>query len=201
MKAAIRSVIYSMKSRVRRHRLDGNPLRRRADRLETGGGVVAVLLVLVSLWPAVLVGRHSYETGAREAGTSRQVEATLLEDAPAGRRTTGDGAAPEVPVKARWTPRAGEVRTGLVQAPALTRAGTTVRVWLDGAGAPTSPPLSGTQIWIRAVMTSGLVVLVTALLCAGAFAALRWVLDRRRHAEWDVAWHRANRHWQHRREL
>ncbi|MEV0593199.1 Rv1733c family protein [Nonomuraea cavernae] len=201
MKAAIRSVVCSVRSRVRRHRLDGNPLRRRADRLETSGGVVAVLLVLVSLWPAVLAGRHSYETNAREASTSRQVEATLLEDAPTGGRLGWDGAAPEVSVKARWTTRTGEARTGLVPAPALTRAGATVPVWLDGGGAPASPPLSGTQIRIRAVTTSGLVVLVTALLCAGAFAALRWVLDRRRLAAWDAAWNLYNQHWQRRREV
>ncbi|GGO81732.1 Rv1733c family protein [Nonomuraea cavernae] len=201
MKAAIRSVMCSVKSRVRRHRLDGNPLRRRADRLETGGGVVAVLLVLVSLWPAVLAGRHSYEMNAREAGTSRQVQATLLEDAPAGRRSAWDGTPPEVRVKARWTTRTGEVRTGPVPAPALTKAGATVPVWLDGGGTPASPPLSETQLRIQAVTTSGSVVLVTALLCWGAFAVFRRVLDRRRLAEWETSWSRYNQHWQRRREV
>ncbi|WP_433428890.1 hypothetical protein [Nonomuraea sp. CA-141351] len=57
----------SVKRWVRRHRPDGNPLRRRSDRLESAALAVAMLFILLSVWPAVVAGRQAYE-GAQRAG-------------------------------------------------------------------------------------------------------------------------------------
>ncbi|GAA1687118.1 hypothetical protein GCM10009733_099710 [Nonomuraea maheshkhaliensis] len=67
---------------VRLYRPDGNPLRRRSDRLEGAGLLVAAFLVLLSIWPAVTGARQAYTEALAEAAERRQVTATLLEDTP-----------------------------------------------------------------------------------------------------------------------
>ncbi|MER6583458.1 hypothetical protein, partial [Nonomuraea sp. NPDC001023] len=61
----MRAVMNAALLRIRRHRPDRNPLRRRSDRVESAVLAVAVLLVLLSVWPAVLAGRVTYEGGLR----------------------------------------------------------------------------------------------------------------------------------------
>ncbi|MFI6923035.1 hypothetical protein ACIBIZ_24035 [Nonomuraea spiralis] len=193
----MRAVMNATMLRIRRHRPDRNPLRRRSDRLESAGLVVAVLLVLISVWPAVLAGRITYEGGLRNArvgpGFRQQVTATLLREPRSVRAAFGESAASTVP--ARWTTPAGVVRTGRISAPAGTRAGQSVPLWIDHEGDPTTPPPSRTDIVLRGVGMALFTLLLAMLLVAGLLAALLRLLDRRRYAEWDAAWIRADDRW------
>ncbi|MFI7693711.1 hypothetical protein ACIBQ6_31910 [Nonomuraea sp. NPDC049655] len=193
----MRAVMNAAMLRIRRHRPDRNPLRRRSDRLESAGLAVAVLLVLLSVWPAVLAGRITYEGGLREArvgpGFRQQVTATALREPRPVRPSFGEAATTMVP--ASWTTPAGVARTGQVQVPAGTRAGQTVPLWIDGEGDPTTPPPSRTDVVLRGVGMAAFVQVLAFLLVLGAVVALRRLLDRRRYADWDAAWIRANDRW------
>ncbi|QYC42486.1 putative membrane protein [Nonomuraea coxensis DSM 45129] len=175
---------------VRRHRFDGNPLRRRTDRAESAGLLVAALLMLLCLWPAVAAGREAADgTGT---GGPTPATATLLADAPVMDLSSGVvGMAEAAP--ARWTTPSGEQRTGPVPAPALAKAGTRVPIWLDASGRPTSPPPSAGELATTAAVAGVLVWAAGAALVAAAIAVLRRLLDRARDRAWDAAWARQGR--------
>ncbi|MCK2215906.1 hypothetical protein MF672_019195 [Actinomadura sp. ATCC 31491] len=171
---------------VRRHRFDGNPLRRRTDRLESAGMLVALLLVLLSVWPAVAAGRQAYASGAQPAGRARAT-ATLLTDVPVVDLSFGVVVAGES-ATARWTTPAGERRTGPVRAPVLAKAGTPVPIWLGPDGWPAPAPPRPAELRASSVVTGILVWIVAAVLVSTAFAGFGWLLDQRRHRAWDAAW-------------
>jgi len=67
------------------------------------------------------------------------------------------------------------------------RLGQVVALWADTAGSPTGPPLSH-----RAVMADAAAAAVVATVALGMVLlclawARRWVLDRRRLADWEAA--------------
>ncbi|WP_143082322.1 Rv1733c family protein [Nonomuraea wenchangensis] len=177
---------------TRGYRWDRNPLRRRTDRLESALAVAAVLLVLASVWPAVLAGRAAYENGMAETrvgpGGRQQVTATLLADARPTRATFGE-MPPQLPLTpARWTGPDGTARTGEVAAPGLARSGTAVRIWIDAEGRPSTPPKKPLEIGLRGAGMTLFVELVAVLLTLTGFATGRWALNRRRYRSWDTAW-------------
>lgn len=193
----MKAVTNAAMLRIRRHRPDRNPLRRRSDRVESAGLVLAVLLVLISVWPALLAGRFTYDNGLRNArvgpGHRQQVIATVLQDPRPTRVAFGESMT--ATVTARWTTPAGAAGTGVVQAPSTARAGTTVPLWVDSEGAPTTPPPSRADIVLRSWGMAVFVEIVAVLLVVSGVAVLRGLLDRRRFAEWDAAWVRANNRW------
>lgn len=178
---------------VRRWWPDRNPLRRRIDRIET---LIAVVLVVVfaavSPASALAAGRSAYQAGvgvARDAEHAgwRQVSAVLVKDAyyPAG---VARGLLTIAEAPARWIAPDGTRRSGEIAAPPGANAGSTVTTWVDAAGRPVTPPLTGTQITeqgVAAGVAAG--VGVAVVLLSAWLLARRW-LDRRRHAAWDAAW-------------
>jgi len=95
---------------------------------------------------------------------------------------------------ARWVAD-GHARTGDVPAPAGASVGTTVKVWLNGAGKVQAPPLSAAgasnRILIAALYTlAGLTALLTV-----ATLVTRWVLDRKRIASWETGWLSVEPQW------
>ncbi|NJP94614.1 hypothetical protein HCN51_35125 [Nonomuraea sp. FMUSA5-5] len=190
--------------RLRLYRPDGNPLRRRSDRRESAVVLAAVILVLVSVWPAVLAGWRAYERALhdeRAGGAARhQVTATLLRDAPRTRVSFTEVPAEQPTAAVRWTTPAGAERVAEVPVPALARAGSTVKVWLDASGAPAPPPTDIAVLRMRGIATGTLVLLGGALVAVGAVAGWRWRADRRRYREWGLAWERADEQWRHRRQ-
>ncbi|MFI9846632.1 hypothetical protein ACIHFD_57095 [Nonomuraea sp. NPDC051941] len=190
--------------RIRLYRLDRNPLRRRSDRLESAFVLVALFLVLASVWPAVLVGRLAYESALQDervgAGSSRQVMATLLEDVPVARVSLTKVPVAEQVALARWTTPEGQARSGQVPAPALAKAGSVVPVWIDASGAPASSPLDLEVLRMRGVATGLLIVLLTTMLTLATLAGLRWRMDRNRYKEWDTGWACADKAWRRRRQ-
>ncbi|MEW9549014.1 hypothetical protein [Nonomuraea sp. NPDC050783] len=199
----MKTALESLMPLVRRYRLDDNPLRRRSDRLESAFVAVAILLVVLSAWPAVLAGQAAYRAGMAETRVGpdgrQQVTATLLEDAPPARASFSEVPAQPPRARAWWTTPAGAAHTGEVVAPALAASGTRVRIWIDAEGRPATAPKKPLEIQLRGVGMMVFVVLTAALLASGGLLAGRWLLDRRRYREWDAAWAVTAGRW-HRRQ-
>ncbi len=177
---------------------DRNPLRRSLDRVE---GVVVTGLAVAFLAGAplsVVAAAHAaYGTAARIARTQQaewhQVSAVLLSSIP----VAIEGYQPAV--RAMWTAPDGTRRTGMVPAPNVTRAGGTVRVWVDAAGWLTGPPLQPAQVEGQVVLAALLapVALGIVLLCAGQL--IHFLLARRRLAAWETEWQVVEPRWTRRR--
>lgn len=191
--------------RVRRYWLGRNPLRRRSDRLEAAAVAAALIMLLFSVWPAVVVGRSVYERGlqAERAGQGirQSVTATLARDAPYTLPTGSgeDGAEPGSHAPARWMAPSGHWKMGEVAVPAGTRAGTSVKVWIDGHGELTTPPTSHADTLTGATVAAFLVVVGSAATLSLAFRAFRGLLDRGRYAAWDASWAEACARWRRRK--
>lgn len=194
----MRFAIESVARQVRLYRPDGNPLRRRSDRLEGTGLLVAALLVLLSLWPAVAGARQAYAAALAAAEERRQVSATLLEDPPVAYLSFGEVAGGGL-TAAWWTAPDGHRRRGQVRATASAKAGTTVPIWVDAAGRPLGPPPDAAQLRIEATVTALLIVSVAGLFSTVTFLFFRRGLDRARHRQWAAAWALADERWRRRR--
>jgi len=182
---------------VRRLGLDGNPLRRRTDKIAArlAALLLAVFLIGAPFLSAAAVGWAGHH-GAAERGATRswhQVPAVLLQGAPAP--TATGGVFGNYQVLARWIAPDGRARTGRIPVSADVAAGRTVRLWVDSAGSPTGIPLDRRAVLageaIAAVVAS--VALGIVLLCLAGVG--RWVLDRRRLADWEAGWAAVGPQW------
>ncbi|HEY8043368.1 MAG TPA: hypothetical protein VIF35_03835 [Streptosporangiaceae bacterium] len=178
---------------------DHNLLRRTSDRLAAlivaatlltflvGAPVVALAAARWARAAAVQVAR------AQHAGW-RQVPAVLLEPAPLNMDIGYGGVAlPEV--RARWTAPDGTLHRGYVPAPTGTRAGRTVRVWVNQAGRLTGPPLRSQQVTGQEALAMVIApfTLGGILLCVSALGLQ--AVDRRRLAAWDAEWRAIGPRW------
>jgi hypothetical protein len=182
---------------VRKLGLDGNPLRRRTDRV---GACFAALLLATFLISAPVLSVTAIGWAGRTGATGQQaarswhrVSAVLWQAAPAAslsREALGFTLA-----QARWTAPDGRARAGAIPVSAGLAAGHKVPLWVDEAGLPTGPPPShGTTVARKA--TAGVVATVALgimLLCLAS--AGRWMLDRRRLADWEAAWAAVGPQW------
>ncbi|MFC6085864.1 Rv1733c family protein [Sphaerisporangium aureirubrum] len=173
--------------RVRLYRPDGNALRRRTDRIESFVVLVCGLLFTGSLALAFATGGALYRAGVAAERSGHWVAARVLRDAPAP-RTSVDSVRAELRTPVSWTDVRG--RTMIAEAPVFlgTRAGSTVRVWLDAKGRPGGTRPDRAMTVARAMAGATGTVTVTGGLLLGCFALVRRSLDRRRYAAWDVAW-------------
>ena len=178
--------------------LDRNPLRRGTDRAEAWIRIALVLAFLIgaplAVWAA---GRWAGSvaptaTHMQQAG-ERRVPATLLQGAP------GDPDSFTMMslswARARWAVPGGSVRTGYVEAPAGSRAGRTVQVWLDRSGTPTEPPWSRGQARSWTLMIAVLAPILLALVLLAVMGIFGHILHRRRLAGWEHAWSAVGPHW------
>ena len=180
---------------ARRLGLDGNPLRRRTDKI--AACLAALLLAMFSIGAPVLsiaaigwAGRTG-ATGQQAARSWHQVSAVLQQAAPSFSRE----ASGLTLVQARWTAPEGRARSGSIPVSAGLAAGHTVPLWVDEAGLPTGPPPSHGAVLAREA-TAGAVATVAlgiVLLCLASLG--RWVLDRRRFADWEAAWAASGPQW------
>jgi hypothetical protein len=181
----------------RRLGLDGNPLRRRTDKIAACAAALLLALFLVGApLLSVVTAGWAARSGAADlqAGRSwRQVPATVLPAAPA--TTAAGGVLGSSQVLARWTAPDGRMRTGRIPVRAHMAAGSTVRLWVDAAGSPADPPLNHRQVVALAATATvvGTATLGIMLLCL-AWAGRR-VLDRRRLAAWEAAWAAVGPQW------
>ena len=174
---------------ARRLGLDGNPLRRRTDKIAACAAVLllAALLIgapLLSLAAVGWVGRAA-AAEQRAERSWRQVPAVLLQAAPApaafARGAVGYS-------RARWTAPDGRARTGQIPVSARSAPGHVVPLWVDTAGSPAGPPLNHGVVAAReaAAAVAATLALGIVLLCLAL--AGRRMLDRRRLADWEAAW-------------
>ena len=181
---------------ARRLGLDGNPLRRRIDKI---AACLAALLMAMFLTGAPMLSvaaarwaGHAAATGQRAARSWHQVPAVLLRGAPLPALGWAFGSSW---VPARWTAPDGQERAGRIPVSSRLAAGRTVRLWVDTAGSPTGPPLShGAAVASEALAAAFASVALGAVLWWLAGAG-RWVLDRRRLAAWEAAWAAIGPQW------
>jgi len=185
-------------SLARRLGLDRNPLRRGTDRVEAW---IRIALVLAFLIGAPLAfssaGRWARSVAptaahAQQAGEHR-VRATVLQGAPSG--SDSFSVVSLSWVKARWAGPGGSVRTGYVEAPASTRAGSTVQVWLDRSGTPIEPPWPPAQARSWSLMIAVLAPILLALVLLAVMGIFGHILHRRRLAGWEHAWSAVGPQW------
>ena len=180
---------------ARRLGLDGNPLRRRTDKIAACFAALLLAMFLIGA-PVLSIAAIGWagRTGATEQQAARswhQVSAVLQQAAPSfSREVLGF---PQV--QARWTAPDGRVRAGPIPVSAGLAAGHTVPLWVDEAGLPTGPPPSHGAVLAReaAAGVVATVALGIVLLCLAL--AARWVLDRRRFADWEAAWAAVGPQW------
>ena len=183
---------------ARRLGLDGNPLRRRTDRIGTAvaAGLLAAFLVAAPLL-ALAAASWAGQTGAAERRAERawhQVSAILLRNAPTPPAfASGLDGGSWVP--ARWRGPDGRARTGQIPASAGLAAGQIVRVWVDAAGSPTGPPLSYRAVADRAAAAAVAVPVLLGIVLWCVAGAARWMLDRRRLTAWGTAWAAVGPQW------
>ncbi len=177
---------------------DGNPLRRRVDRLEA---VIMIALMLTFVVAAPLLGI----TAGRLAGASglarvraesgwREVPAVLLVSGAEGvAAAAGDGNVAWVP--ARWTAPAGGARKGIIAVDPNAQAGARVQIWVTRAGQLTHAKITGADLANRIAMGVLLAVLSAGVLLAAAAWAVRVLANRRRLASWTQAWAATGPRW------
>jgi hypothetical protein len=183
--------------------LDRNPLRRGTDRIEAAIRLATVILFLAVPIAIIAAGRQADHLALRQADAQRaaehQVTAVLLQPAQATGVPDPYTSVQMTYVLARWQPPGRSPRSGQVLAPAGTRAGSTVTIWIDASGAVTFPPpdhrdIAG-DVTIAAVVTG----LVAGVFLLGSNALARRALDRRRLRAWDAEWRASGPLWSGRR--
>ena len=180
--------------------LDHNPLRRGTDRVEAALRLAMILLVVVAVpAAAVAAGRwadhYALHRAQAQMAVDHQVTAVLLRDAPAIGAPDPYTSVPTAWVPARWQPPGQPPRTGEVLALVGARKGSTVRTWIDPAGAVTDPPLDHRfvvgDVWLAVVATC----LLSWLLLLAVGVLVRHVLDRRRLRAWEAEWRASGPLW------
>jgi hypothetical protein len=187
---------------ARRWRPDRNPLRRASDRVETAvvAGLIAMFLGGAPV-AAVAAGQAAAGAALRAAHTQagwHQVPALLLKNAPQPVQPLSQ-ASLELLVPASWRTANGAARTGQVYAPAGSRAGSTVLVWIDRAGRLTSSPVQRSDVIGRVALAAALATAAVAAALTVIGLLAHWMLDRRRLAAWDARWARTGPLWTGRR--
>lgn len=166
-----------------------NPLRRTSDRIE--GAVLAVVVVacLAAIPAGVITGRAvvagGQRTATRLAAAGHPTAAVLLADPWAS--SASDQPPADVPVRARWS-LGGHTYTGTIRVAPGRHRGDTVPIRVDRTGRPLPAPESATRI-VSEGIGAGLAVLFGTVSVALLFWwSVRWLLDRRRYADWAGEW-------------
>lgn len=176
-----------------------NPLRRGVDRIESMLVAVVILIAVLALPIAAAVGTAGYEQGVRAAERAaksvRYVPAVVREDGPVtlpnqdGRTDGGPRAA------ATWTGADGRPHTAAVPVALGTKAGTTVRVWVDPADQVTDPPPTSGQVIGSAVIVACATLLGAEFVCAMALLGLRAAAIRATARAWQHEWEVVEPQW------
>ncbi|MGV9452545.1 Rv1733c family protein [Streptomyces sp. NPDC003635] len=163
------------------------PLRRTSDRCESWvRGLLMLLLVLGLPVAAVSAGLAAYESSMHtvqaQSADRHEVTARLTSE------VKGDPEEGKRQAQVRWTDDNGTVRTGTTLVTAGTVKGAAVRVWVDREGTVTSPPMNELTAQTNGWFAGGMAAIGVGAGVYAARAGMRWVLDRRRYAQWDAEW-------------
>jgi hypothetical protein len=184
----------------RRVGLDRNPLRRSADRAETCV-MLGLLITFLAGAPLLAMTANHHENAASMRSLQAQQEwrrlpAVLLERTPANTSVLYESSA-IIWARARWTAN-GSVHVDEVPAPAGTRKGGTVRIWVDRAGNVAGVRLTRAQVADRVIAVTVFVPFASAvvLLTVAVFAGR--LFERSKIAAWDSAWEAIEPQWSRR---
>jgi hypothetical protein len=188
---------------VRRTGWGRNPLRRTSDRVEAWLTLVLVAaMAALGPWAASRAAHRVYRDDVRstawEMQHHAQVDAVLLQDA---RQDPGyDGSPPpqSVPTMAQWSGQDATISTGTIYADEGSRAGSTVRIWIDDQGLVTGPP-GRRNPSSDAATAAVLTVVGVAAGIAGIRRIIRWQLNRHRMRAWQLEWMSVGPAWSRRR--
>jgi len=173
--------------------LDGNPLRRRTDKI---AAFLGVLLVAAFLIGAPVVARAAIGWVSRVAAAEQQAMRSWHQVPAVVQKAAPAPAAWEVSwVPARWTAPGGRPRTGQIPVSDAVAAGQTIRLWVDAAGTPTGPPPGQAPVELDDVATAAVAVVALGVVLLCLMGAGRFVLDRRRLAGWEAAWADVGPQW------
>jgi hypothetical protein len=181
----------------RRLGLDGNPMRRRTDKIAACGAALLLAVFLIGAPLLSAVAAHwAGRSGTAQLRAERswhQVPAVLLQATSAPAATGGVLAYPLVP--ARWTAPDGRARTGRIPVSTRLAVGQTVPLWVDAAGSPTGSPLNHRQVVADEATTAAAASAALGIILLCLAGAGRRVLDRRRLAAWEAAWAAVGPQW------
>lgn len=196
-----------MRESVRLWRWRRNPLMRRSDVMEAWIGLFTMIAVFCTAPVAAWAAGHAADRVLHRAMRAQQAERTkiqaVLVPEPRQEGTTAGAIAsdperaydPRQSATVRWTAPDGSSQSAIVRVDDRQRAAGRMPVWTDRAGRLVDPPLPGTTVAACTTATGAAAALgVTALLC-GLRGLLCGQLMRRRLADWDRLWVRADLGW------
>ncbi|MCT7357055.1 hypothetical protein N4P33_33675 [Streptomyces sp. 15-116A] len=174
-----------------------NPLKRRADRVESWFLLASwALTLLISASAGAAVSGSVEDALARERAEWRRVQAYLTERAPGNARGDGrDSRADHVWATARWTGADGSLHTGQIRVAAGSGAGTAVDVWTDRRGRQVTRPATVSEARLRARLVGAVAALGAGVVPVAVGRAVCGRLEERRLAEWDAEWARLGPQW------
>jgi hypothetical protein len=127
----------------------------------------------------------------------REVSAHSITPAP-GQSTGYDSA--EVWVTARWNAPSGGTRTGLVPVTPGTPADAKVPIWVNHTGHFTGiSPITASVVTFRVIIVELLTAIGLAMAGLALAIGIRWVMNKRRMANWAIEWACFGPRWSSRR--
>jgi hypothetical protein len=178
-----------------------NPLCRGTDLAEAWAALLTALLIAMGVpavgWAVGLSAHGVLEQSVREQRQQRHlVTATVLRplshpplDPDPETSSSRDA---HRRVLATWTAPDGTSRTGITGAPRAALPGERFRLWTDSRGWIVSRPMDDSTAAAHAVLAGLGSAAATLCLAEGARRLVVWQLMRRRYAQWDLAWQRAD---------
>ncbi|MFB7114934.1 hypothetical protein [Streptomyces sp. NPDC056291] len=171
-----------------------NPLRRTSDVVEAWILLVAwVLAVAGGVLAGVLTAGAMQRAADRVRAETRPVPAVVTQEAARGgirpvSSSLGWGTV-------HWTDADGSAHTGRTRVPVSATPGAHVTVWTNGQGTLVPPPASRADIAFQTTLGGLWAGSTTVGVVFGGAKLARTRLDRRRFAQWDEEWARADTPW------
>jgi len=169
------------------------PLCRRSDRVEAAALLTAILLSLAALPLSALagtaMGEHARAVAVEQTADRRATVATLIEDPEITSLLPGRTASATV----TWTTPSGDEHQAAIDVPLTAHLGSEVPVWTSPEGNLTTPPLTASQVEVRAGAAAVGAQLAMMVLVWTVFVAVRRGINRRRHQAWSEEWARVSR--------
>lgn len=169
-----------------------NPLIRPADRIQSKVKSVVVTLMILMLPLAVWCGMSTMSSQqdrvVEQQGSRHAVTAVTTADADAQSPLVQSDFTSQssTPVDSTWTYRGVEHHEQVAIATG-SPAGTTVPIWVDNDGVRSTQPLSHADAVAAGIFTGAGSLFAVGLILIGLYSAVRFRLDAKRDADWNVA--------------
>ncbi|MGW2745509.1 Rv1733c family protein [Streptomyces sp. NPDC001450] len=184
------------RTRVPLWRWRSNPIRRRDDVLEAWLLLAIGILIAVGGTAAgVVTARAADQVFDQQRADRIPVRAVLLNDVP---RTETSGMGRDLAsARVRWTTSDGSAHKGMTLVSTGKKAGSTVRIWIDGQGRVSTQPPTPTRAAVEAGLFGASAALALSGVVSGVGSVGRRYLDRRRIQQWDREWTLVGPQWGH----